>query len=144
MRPKRNVLLYCMIPAAAGIMRFVIENRMHLRVDVAHTREDVQEYLAQHPPGYFEAAMVVRGVGEHEALGVCSDLRAASVPTILLRQAGGPIEEREACADVCLTSNAGVAEWMERLRILTARKRGPKKALRAVVAPVGESLGRAA
>jgi hypothetical protein len=129
MRPKKNVLLYCVDPTTAGIMAFAISHRLHAEVFVAHARREVRDGVAAGGPAYFYAAMVVRGVGEDEALRVCDDLHQAHVPTLFLRRAKGSIEERETTADVCLTSNASVFEWMDRLRLMMTRKRGPKKLL---------------
>jgi hypothetical protein len=139
-RPRKNLLLYCANPVVASVTGFTIESRSRLfRVWRVDSRAVAMALIGQHAPGYFEVAMVIR-TEQDEAVEICHDVSRAGLRTLFMGQA-----EAEAEAEVCLRGNVCVAEWMERLRIMGTRRRGPKGQKRVVSCElVVGSEGRAA
>jgi hypothetical protein len=124
-------------------MAFALRTRPLFKVFVVHRIEYVQELIGGAEDGYF-AGMVAVLAGSDSTLLACEEAQRAGIRVVLLKRTDPCAAVDAALADVSLPGTASPAEWIEALRIITVRKRGPKKMLRTRVAPVGECVECAA
>jgi hypothetical protein len=127
-----------------SVLRFVINNcgktgRRGYRVHGASSKGEVVTLLSQHDLNYYDAAIIVHTHPCDAALGLCRYIHTVhKVPTMFLTEGAGLKGAwQNAHASVSLPPATLVADWVERLRVLCERKRGPKTAAgRVLVRPV--------
>jgi hypothetical protein len=132
-RPRKNILLYCNNDIRLSCLRFVISNVgakypfPGYTVHGAKSNRESIELANQHPTDFYHAAVVVYTHKDDSSLVLSRYLSAVRViPTIFLNEGLDKFVWMKAHATVSLPHMTPVAEWMERLRILCARRRGPK------------------
>jgi hypothetical protein len=113
MRPKKQILLICDNEFRAAELRLVIETRMLAKVTIA---TGIGVAVAVHEKDFLCAVLI------HSDLEVIDFLRAREVPTLEIGR--GP-----SYADRCVSGP--MMEVLEAMKIMCARKRGPKKAVAA-------------
>jgi 3-oxoacyl-[acyl-carrier-protein] synthase III len=128
MRPKKRVLVYCLDELKLSIMSCVlgecgIGTGQYLLIDQAASAagmlKALQEAVQTGEVGFYSCVLMIEAA-ECQIQRVRDYL--PGVPILLIAD-GTP----ESCATVVLAPATPVADVIERLRILCARKRGPKK-----------------
>lgn len=110
MRPRKNVLLCCANQFKAAEMQMILELRLHVKVHVAY---GIGISTAIHEKEFHCAILT------HNDTAAIDFLRARGIPTLGIGK--GP-----SYADRCV--DGPVMEVLEAVRLMCARKRGPKVA----------------
>lgn len=117
-RPRKNVLMYCANDAEASVRRFVIEQQTRnqkdggmYRIHAASTSDAVTRALSLHPDAYFSCVLIF-GTGDPAAPQLAADLEKA-VPVLYVE---------------CVRERDKPTDWLPKLKIACAVKRGPKPA----------------
>lgn len=134
MRPKKTILCVDDNDQTLSIRKFMLETRGY-RVVVAQNAQDALEFLSASIPGSVDLLLcdlIMPGMDGNELIRRARDLHPA-LPTMLVSGSVAS-HERGGGADVFLPKGAcSPVEMLERIRVLVARKRGPKKAHPPVV-----------
>lgn len=131
MRPKKNILLYCGNQITTSVTRFILETQINTpfpgyRVYAADTEAVARGIVLAHHDEFFSAAIAVYKAFGDAACETSNAMMDFHVPTIFLNQYDHANHNDGIRATVIFGKSATTAEWLERLRILCARKRGPK------------------
>jgi len=133
-RPKKRVLLYCAGEDMLGRFGYLLSVRGGYNVTIFADYVVLGYDLANASPGIFDAAVVIGFGRELElAMQVVRAIKRADpgIRCLLLHNLAEPsgIWSRS-LADIAVNASSGVAELLERLRTLTARKRGRRPVVR--------------
>lgn len=137
MRPKKTILCVDDNDQTLSIRKFMLETRGY-RVLLAQNANDALEHLTEAAPGTIDLLLcdlIMPGVDGNELIRRAREIHPG-VPTMLV---SGTVaqHERGNGADVFLPKGAcSPVEMLERIRVLVARKRGPKKAVYSVARPM--------
>ena len=129
MRPKKVILCVDNNETALSVRTFLLETRGY-RVLAASTSQQALEILERHVPGTLDlliADLLLPGMDGNELVRRAKELH----PTLPAMIVSGTVTayDRAGRADVFLPKGASSpVEMLERIRVLVARKRGPKKA----------------
>jgi CheY-like chemotaxis protein len=128
MRPRKTILCVEDNEQVLSVRKFLLETRGY-RVVAMTNAADAMEFLEQAQPGSIDLLMsdVIMPVMDGNELVRRAKQMHPCLPTLLV---SGTVTsfERAAAADAFLPKGACTpAEMLERIRILVARKRGPKK-----------------
>lgn len=131
-RPRKPVLLYCSNEQTMSVIRCVINNLSkapYYTVHSATTVDQAIQFIEDKNSGFFDAAIIVHSSTRDAARRLDGYLQAnTDIPSIWLTESAGNRElYQSSMADASFPFGAPVAAWLERLRILSVRKRGPKK-----------------
>ena len=128
MRPKKVILCVDNNETALSVRTFLLETRGY-RVISASTSQQAIEILERTVPGTLDlliADLLLPGMDGNELVRRSKQMH----PTLPCLIVSGTVStyERAMAADAFLSKGAGSAvELLERIRVLVARKRGPKK-----------------
>jgi two-component system response regulator CpxR len=128
MRPKKVILCVDDNETALSVRTFLLETRGY-RVLTAQTSQDALEILERTVPGTLDlliADLLLPGMDGYELVRRAKQMH----PTLPALIVSGTVAaaDRALAADAFLPKGAGTAsELLERIRLLVARKRGPKK-----------------
>jgi two-component system, OmpR family, response regulator CpxR len=134
MRPKKTILCVDDNEQALSVRKFLLETRGY-RVLTATNAQEALEILEAALPGSIDlllSDLLMPGMDGNELIRRAKDLSPA-LPAMLI---SGSVKqyERGIRADVFLPKGVcSPVEMLERIRVLVARKRGPKKAMPPVV-----------
>jgi CheY-like chemotaxis protein len=129
MRPKKTILCVDDNEQVLSVRTFLLETRGY-RVIAAATAHDALAYIERSTPGTIDLLLcdlLMPQMDGNELVRRAKQLHPA-LPAMIV---SGTVNayDRAGRADVFLPKGAGSpAEMLERIRILVARKRGPKKA----------------
>jgi len=131
MRPKKKILVYCEDEAKLNVNTFIIGSKTSSTsfgmaaypVDSIAVAESLAKLTS------FHAAVVIHARPSDQSASMVSTMMAMDIPTLLINDCVGS-HVADNLASMTISSAAGVAEWMERLRVLCGRKRGPKVQVR--------------
>ncbi len=128
MRPKKTILCVEANEHVLSVRTFLLETRGY-RVLAARCSEDALDLLGQNLPGSIDlllSDLLLPGVDGNELVRRAK-YKHPGLPAILL---SGTVNaaDRACCADVFLPKkDSSPADMLERIRVLVARKRGPRK-----------------
>jgi two-component system, OmpR family, response regulator CpxR len=128
MRPKKVILCVDDNETALSVRTFLLETRGY-RVLAASTSQQALEILERHVPGTLDlliADLLLPGMDGNELVRRAKQMH----PTLPALIVSGTVAsfDRALAADAFLPKGAATAaELLERIRLLVARKRGPKK-----------------
>ncbi len=134
MRPKKTILCVDDNEQALSVRKFLLETRGY-RVLAVTTAHEALELLESALPGSIDLLLtdlLMPTMDGNELVRRAKDMSPA-LPTMLI---SGSVKqyERGVRADVFLPKGVcSPVEMLERIRVLVARKRGPKKAMPPVV-----------
>jgi two-component system, OmpR family, response regulator CpxR len=129
MRPKKTILCVDNNEQALSVRTFLLETRGY-RVIAAHTSHEALEVIERSLPGTIDLILcdlIMPLMDGNELVRRAKQLHP-SLPAMIV---SGTVNafDRAIHADVFLPKGASSpAEMIERIRVLVARKRGPKKA----------------
>jgi two-component system response regulator CpxR len=132
MRPKKIILCVDDNEQVLSVRTFLLETRGY-RVIQAPTAQEALEVIQQAAPGAIDLLLcdlLMPQMDGNELVRRAKQLHP-SMPAMIV---SGTVNaaDRAICADVFLPKGASSpAEMIERIRVLVARKRGPKKAVAA-------------
>jgi len=132
MRPKKTILCVDDNEQALAVRKFLLETRGY-RVVAVHSGEEALERFRQGGIDLVLGDVVMPLMDGNEMVRRMKEI-APEVPAILI---SGSIKafERANRADAFLPKGASTpVEMLERIRVMIARKRGPRKVLRPVFA----------
>ena len=130
MRPKKTILCVDDNEQILSIRTFLLQTRGY-RVIAVPTPQEALEVIADALPGAFDLLLcdlLMPGMDGNELVRRSKELQP-SLPAMIV---SGTVQtyDRAGRADVFLPKGASSpAELLERVRVLVARKRGPKKAV---------------
>jgi CheY-like chemotaxis protein len=130
MRPKKTILCVDDNETALSVRTFLLETRGY-RVISASSSQQALDYVLQSAPGSIDlllSDLIMPQMDGNELVRRAKQLHPG-LPTMIV---SGTVNafERACSADVFLPKGAASpAEMIERIRVLVARKRGPKKQL---------------
>jgi len=130
MRPKKTILCVDDNEQALSVRKFLLETRGY-RVITAASAHEALEHLERALPGSIDlllSDLLMPEMDGNELIRRAKDLNPA-LPSMLI---SGTVKqyERGVRADVFLPKGVcSPVEMLERIRVLVARKRGPKKAV---------------
>lgn len=133
MRPRKTILVVEDNEQVLSVRKFLLETRGY-RVVPLGTANEALEYLKDAMPGSVDlllADLLMPGMDGNELIRRAKQIHPG-LPTLLV---SGTVSsfERAAAADAFLPKGASTpAEMLDRIRILVARKRGPKKQVQSV------------
>ncbi len=133
MRPKKTILCVDDNEQVLSVRKFLLETRGY-RVLAVQTAEEALEMAERALPGSLDLLLcdlVLPQMDGNEVVRRVKEIHPA-LPTMLI---SGTVTsfDRAATADVFLPKGASSpSEMLERIRVLCARKRGPKKAVMPV------------
>jgi two-component system response regulator CpxR len=136
MRPKKTILCVDDNEQILSVRTFLLETRGY-RVISATTAQQALEYVEQSLPGSLDLLLcdlIMPQMDGNELVRRAKQLHPG-LPAMIV---SGTVKafDRAVHADVFLPKGAASpAEMIERIRVLVARKRGPKKAVQAQHAP---------
>jgi two-component system, OmpR family, response regulator CpxR len=135
MRPKKIILCVDDNDQILSVRKFLLETRGY-RVLTATSAHEALEILAEYAPGELSLLLCDLIMPQMDGVELIRRARAMQpgLPTLMV---SGTVTsfERGAIADVFLPKGASSpSELLERVRVLVARKRGPKKAVHSVPA----------
>ena len=142
MRPKKTILCVDDNEQVLSVRRFLLETRGY-RVLTSHSPHDALELIERSVPGSLDLLLcdlLMPQMDGNELVRRAKQLHPC-LPAMIV---SGTVNafERAGCADVFLPKGASSpAEMIERIRVLVARRRGPKKNL---LAPAGALVPAAA
>lgn len=129
MRPKKTILCVDDNEQVLSVRTFLLETRGY-RVLAARTAQDAIEALERASPGQIDLLLcdlLMPGMDGNELVRRAKNIHP-ELPTMIISGTVNGLD-RAVFADVFLPKGAcSPAEMMERIRVLVARKRGPKKA----------------
>jgi len=138
MRPKKTILCVDDNEQILSVRTFLLETRGY-RVVTALTAQQALEFLERALPGTVDLILcdlLMPQMDGNELVRRAKQLHPG-LPAMIVSGTVNSLD-RAGCADVFLPKGAcSSAEVIERIRVLVARKRGPKK----VVAPSAPALG---
>ena len=132
MRPRKSILCVDDNEQILSVRKFLLETRGY-RVVTASTAHEALELIQQSLPGSFDlllSDLVMPQMDGNELVRRAKQFHPG-LPAMIV---SGTVNafDRANCADVFLPKGAcSPAEILERIRVLVARKRGPKKAVPA-------------
>ena len=130
MRPKKTILCVDDNEQILSVRTFLLETRGY-RVLTALTAQHALELLEQSLPGSVDLILcdlLMPQMDGNELVRRAKQLHPGLPAMIVSGTVNG--FDRALCADVFLPKGAcSAAEMIERIRVLVARKRGPKKAI---------------
>jgi two-component system, OmpR family, response regulator CpxR len=132
MRPKKTILCVDDNEQILSVRTFLLETRGY-RVLSAQTAHEALEFVTTSIPGSIDLLLcdlIMPQMDGNELVRRAKQLHPG-LPAMIV---SGTVNafDRAGCADVFLPKGAcSAAEMIERIRILVARKRGPKKAVAA-------------
>src|ERR1700728_1025386 len=132
MRPKKTILCVDDNEQVLSVRCFLLETRGY-RVIAAHTPQEALDVLERSIPGSLDIVLcdlLMPQMDGNELVRRAKQLQPG-LPAMIV---SGTVNasDRASCADVFLPKGASSpAEMIERIRVLVARKRGPKKAISA-------------
>jgi len=132
MRPKKTILCVDDNEQALAVRKFLLETRGY-RVVAAHSGEEALERFRQGGIDLVLGDVLMPLMDGNEMVRRMKEI-APEIPAILI---SGSIKafERANRADAFLPKGASTpVEMLERIRVMIARKRGPRKVLRPVFA----------
>lgn len=132
MRPKKTILCVDDNEQALAVRKFLLETRGY-RVIALHTAEEALERFREGGIDLVLGDVVMPRMDGNEMVRRMKEI-APEIPMILI---SGSIKafERANRADAFLPKGASTpVEMLERIRVMIARKRGPRKVLRPVFA----------
>jgi CheY-like chemotaxis protein len=141
MRPKKVILCVDDNETILSVRTFLLETRGY-RVLSAHTSAQALEILERTIPGTLDlliADLLLPGMDGNELVRRAKQMHPM-LPTLIV---SGTVAnyDRALAADAFLPKGAGSpAELLERIRVLVARKRGPKKHVPAPTYPAQPML----
>jgi len=145
MRPKKTILCVDDNEQALSVRKFLLETRGY-RVLAVATAHEALEILERALPGSIDlllSDLLMPTMDGNELIRRAKDMSPA-LPAMLI---SGTVKqyERGIRADVFLPKGVcSPVEMLERIRVLVARKRGPKKAMPPVsAAPEAETVSAA-
>ena len=130
MRPKKTILCVDDNETILSVRTFLLETRGY-RVVCAQSSQEALEYVAQSAPGSIDlllSDLIMPQMDGNELVRRAKQLHPG-LPAMIV---SGTVNafDRALHADVFLPKGASTpAEMIERIRVLVARKRGPKKAI---------------
>jgi len=128
LRPKKTILCVDDNEQALSVRTFLLETRGY-RVIAALSPHQALEVVEQSAPGSLDLLLSDLNMPQmdgNELVRRAKQLQPA-LPAMIVSGTTGSTE-RACCADVFLPKGASSpAEMIERIRVLVARKRGPKK-----------------
>lgn len=136
MRPKKIILCVDDNEQVLSVRTFLLETRGYRVVSVLSAQEAL-EHLQQAAPGTIDLLLcdlIMPQMDGNELVRRAKQLHPF-LPAMIV---SGTVNaaDRAVCADVFLPKGAcSPAEMMERIRVLVARKRGPKKVVTAQAVP---------
>jgi two-component system, OmpR family, response regulator CpxR len=136
MRPRKTILCVDDNEQVLSVRKFLLETRGYRVLAVASAKEALDR-LNEMAPGAIDlliADVILPGMDGNELARRAKQLQPA-LPTLLV---SGTVTnfDRAAAADAFLPKGACTpAEMLDRIRILVARKRGPKKHVHTAVHP---------
>ena len=142
MRPRKTILCVEHNEQVLSIRKFMLETRGYRVVGMANAATALQ-YLQTAMPGSVDLLLsdvMLPGMDGNELARRAKHLHP-SLPTLLI---SGTVSnfDRAAAADAFLPKGAcTAAEMLDRIRLLVARKRGPKKQTHPMDAPMVAVLG---
>ena len=124
MRPKKKVLLYCYSEAILSVTKFMLETRLYA-VYAVESLAVGAELIESKRTEFFDAAVIIRSELHDYAADMIDVSNKFNIPTMLVdRLQNVPIN---VVANAVLYPPANMpANIVETLKILCARKRGPK------------------
>ncbi|WP_213804665.1 response regulator [Granulicella sp. dw_53] len=128
MRPKKTILCVDDNEAILSVRTFLLETRGY-RVISALSSQEALEHISQSVPGSIDLLLcdlIMPQMDGNELVRRAKQLHPG-LPAMIV---SGTVTafDRAGCADVFLPKGAASpAEMIERIRVLVARKRGPKK-----------------
>ena|SRR5260370_24085729 len=139
MRPKKRILLYCENPNVSSVVKFILDTR-HFLPFLAQTLTEATQLM--NVCAEFDAAMIVRTTAFDQSRPTLSEARKRGLRTLFLDDCSKALGLDDVTADVFLPHGACTEEWLVRLKILSARKRGPKNLSKYVriATSVGEGM----
>jgi hypothetical protein len=115
MRPRKKVLLYCHDEAQRSVFSFVLDNRGYRVIGGLEKHEDVA------------VAVIVDDAIESETFaGLAADWLPDTHLLVIIRQQVREGRDYPPCA-AFMDHRSSMGDLLERVRILTSRKRGPKQ-----------------
>jgi two-component system response regulator CpxR len=141
MRPKKVILCVDDNETALSVRTFLLETRGY-RVLAASTSQQALEILERTVPGTLDlliADLLLPGMDGNELVRRAKQMH----PTLPALIVSGTVAsyERALAADAFLPKGAGTAaELLERIRVLVARKRGPKKHIPPTYSPQPQAV----
>lgn len=138
MRTRKHVLCVDACEQQLSTRAFLLETRASFRITRARTAAEAVQILSECPSGMFdvlvtELNLAPRGMDGNELVKAAREL-APGIRTLITSRYTVP-PERASQADLYLPAFATAADLVERVKVLCARKRGPKKpALRVELA----------
>jgi len=136
MRPRKTILCVEDNEQVLSVRKFLLETRGY-RVLAMSSAAEAMEYLQQAVPGSIDlllSDLIMPQMDGNELVRRAKQLHPF-LPALLV---SGTVSsfDRAAAADAFLPKGASTpAELLDRIRILVARKRGPKKQVQAVGVP---------
>ena len=139
MRPKKTILCVDDNEQALSVRKFLLETRGY-RVLAVTTAQEALEIVEKALPSAIDlllSDLLMPAMDGNELVRRCKEI-SPGMPAMLI---SGTVKqyERGIRADVFLPKGVcSPVELLERIRVLVARKRGPKKAVAPVAAPLEE------
>ena len=134
MRPKKSILCVDDNEQLLSVRKFLLETRGCYRVATASSSQEALEMLQASAPGSYDLLvcdLLMPQMDGNELVRRAKQLHPG-LPAMIV---SGTVNsfDRACSADVFLPKGASSAsEMLERVRVLVARKRGPKKAIGTV------------
>ena len=133
MRPRKKILLVDNNEQVLSVRKFMLETRGY-RVITATTSAGALEQVEAALPGSIDlllADIILPGMDGNELVRRAKQMQPA-LPALLVSAAVSNFD-RASAADAFLPKGAcSTAEMLDRIRVLVARKRGPKKQVQPV------------
>jgi len=139
MRPRKTILCVEDNEHVLSVRKFLLETRGY-RVQAFNSGAGALNFLRESPPGSVDLLMsdlIMPQMDGNELVRRAKQLHPC-LPTLLI---SGTVTsfDRAASADAFLPKGASTpAELLERVRILVARKRGPKKHVQPTLPPMAQ------
>ncbi len=137
MRPRKTIMCVDSNEQVLSVRKFLLETRGGYRVIACASAPEALEILQTTSPGAIDlllADLLLPQMDGNELVRRAKHL-LPGLPTLLV---SGTVNsfERASAADAFLPKGASTpAEILDRIRLLVARKRGPKKQVQSVTAP---------
>jgi len=137
MRPKKSILCVDDNEQVLSVRKFLLETRGY-RVIAVETAHEALDFLQQSVPGSLDlllSDLIMPQMDGNELVRRAKQLHHG-LPAMIV---SGTVTsfDRALCADVFLPKGAcSPVEMLERIRVLVARKRGPKKSILPATAPL--------
>ncbi len=135
MRPRKIILCVDDNEQVLSVRKFLLETRGY-RVLSATSGHEALEIVEHHAPGELSLLLTDLLMPQMDGVELVRRVREMQ-PCLPSLMVSGTVSsfERGSCADVFLPKGAcSPVELLERVRVLVARKRGPKKAVPPAVA----------